>query len=109
MQGRNQEQLTLKWFNNQLNERQKLAIKHIMQREARSSPDGVTLPYVIFGPPGTGKTVTLVEAILQIFYLNGAARFVTVCYENVNMWRVVQLVHFWVINNQNSKGLQNQL
>uniref|UniRef100_A0A4W6DDE0 RNA helicase n=1 Tax=Lates calcarifer TaxID=8187 RepID=A0A4W6DDE0_LATCA len=36
------------------------AIHHIVARSAKPAP------YLVFGPPGTGKTVTLVEAIKQI-------------------------------------------
>eukprot|EP00877_Chromochloris_zofingiensis_P007320 jgi/Chrzof1/2841/Cz12g00230.t1 len=46
--------------NTPVNTEQKAAIATLLTGGGRS------LPYMLFGPPGTGKTITLVEAVLQI-------------------------------------------
>lgn len=53
------------------NREQKTAIKNIVNCTSGNAP------YIVFGPPGTGKTVTIVEAIYQI--LKKTSKKILVC------------------------------
>lgn len=55
----------IEWMNKSVgaNLAQSTAIRHIVNRTSFPSP------YIVFGPPGTGKTSTLVEAVAQIVKL----------------------------------------
>uniref|UniRef100_A0A665U5F6 RNA helicase n=1 Tax=Echeneis naucrates TaxID=173247 RepID=A0A665U5F6_ECHNA len=50
------------------NQEQYEAVQHIIAGSSKPAP------YLVFGPPGTGKTVTMVEAIKQIEKTQGSCR-----------------------------------
>ena len=52
------------WASKTLNEEQQEAVKQICRGTLRP------MPYAIFGPPGTGKTSTIVEAVYQLARLH---------------------------------------
>lgn len=57
------------------------------------------VPYVINGPPGTGKTMTLVEAILQIYRTKGGSRILICASSNCAADHILEKI-------LNEKGIQ---
>ena len=58
-------QLTRALYNRQLNARQQQAVRAAMCGGADPARP-ITAPYIIFGPPGTGKTSTVAEYVMQV-------------------------------------------
>uniref|UniRef100_A0A8D8NVP9 Helicase MOV-10 n=3 Tax=Culex pipiens TaxID=7175 RepID=A0A8D8NVP9_CULPI len=69
---------SFEWFRESIasNVEQVQAIRNIVNQTSFPAP------YVLFGPPGTGKTSTLVEAIGQIYKLRPAANVLAVATSN---------------------------
>lgn len=63
----------IEWRSNDINDEQKSAVINILKHTS------YPYPYLLFGPPGTGKTKTLIEAISQIIRNDYPDEHILVC------------------------------
>ncbi|KAL8783057.1 MAG: hypothetical protein Q9213_004904 [Squamulea squamosa] len=61
------------WFDRYLNHEQKKAVDSVLSRSYGN------VPFLVNGPPGTGKTKTMVEMITQLAYESGNEGTILVC------------------------------
>lgn len=78
---------TMTFYNRHLNDQQKAAVTRILQGQCRP------LPYILFGPPGTGKTMTVVETILQILKKMPSSRILACTPSNSAADLIAERIH----------------
>ncbi len=61
------------------NPEQARAVCQIINGAGSSTVGEALPPYIVFGPPGTGKTVTMVEALVQLYKTAGEKRPLLAC------------------------------
>eukprot|EP00977_Amphora_coffeiformis_P005586 scaffold1171_cov177-Amphora_coffeaeformis.AAC.16 len=68
--------LEISWVNDKLNKEQKHAIREVLLGDCRP------MPYIIVGPPGTGKSATIAEAVIQLLRHNPNGHFLAIAPSN---------------------------